>query len=67
MESVMSNLRDEPIDAKYFKKIQKPLDKRYEKAIYCTGWDGTVELEGKSNGDWVVKKLHGNPAFSPTN
>lgn len=63
MEAVVTSTRQTPKDAKYFEKIRKPLDKRIDKGIYCTGWDGTIVLEAKADGHWTVKELHGNPAF----
>jgi hypothetical protein len=27
------------------------------------GWDGTIVLEGKANGEWKVKELAGAPAL----
>jgi hypothetical protein len=47
-----------------FERMRKLLPKRIEKAVYCTGWDGTIVLEGKASGVWTVVKLNGNPAFS---
>ena len=63
LEAVVTSSRDNAKNAKYFKRQYRPLNKRIEKAIYCTGWDGTIVLEGKPNGQWRVVELVGNPAF----
>lgn len=36
-----------------------PVTRRMEKAIYSTGWDGTVVLEGRSDGRWSLVKTTG--------
>lgn len=64
MVRFVSTDRAAPKDVFYFKRQFRPLKKRIAKSIYCTGWDGTVVLEGKANGKWTVAKLHGNPAFN---
>lgn len=35
------------------------------KAIYSTGWDGTIVLEGKADGSWNAAKTTGRPACLP--
>lgn len=60
---VITTPRNPAIDAKYFTRPRQPLDVRIDKAIYCTGWDGTIVMEGNADGDWKITRLHGNPAF----
>jgi competence protein ComEC len=63
LEAVVSGTRESAKKAKVFERVQKPIDRTIDKAIYCTGWDGTIVLEGTHTGDWTVKKLVGNAAF----
>lgn len=63
MEAAVTTNRAVAKNAKYFEQVRTPLDKRIVKSIYCTGWDGTIVLEGKANGEWKVAQLVGNPAF----
>jgi competence protein ComEC len=63
LEAVVSDARKSAKQGKVFERVQKPIDRTIKKAIYCTGWDGTIVLEGTHTGDWTVKKLVGNAAF----
>lgn len=51
----VSRDRDSVKNAKVFRKWNTdPITVDIKKAIYSTGWDGTVVLEASKNGDWKV-------------
>jgi hypothetical protein len=42
--------------------VQRFVDMQISKAVYAAGWDGTVVLEGATDGQWKVVRL---PSVSP--
>ena len=55
LEAGMSNVRSTPVEVLTFDRPERPTNRKIYKAIYSTGWDGTIVLEANANGDWKVE------------
>lgn len=59
LETGITKLRDVSVDVDISTGQRKFEQHTIQKAIYNTGWDGTIVLEADSNGDWKVNTLTG--------
>jgi competence protein ComEC len=54
LESVIKRNRSEPVDVHVFERATKPVKHTVHRAIYATGWEGTVQVRATLKGKLTV-------------